>query len=105
VLEPKKNSKFYLIVFLLINFFSIACSAKETNAKSPYVDLYDKVWLIIQKDYVDSSFNGQDWNIWRHRYDEYIHTEKDYPLYETIIPISKRKISSYLLQTKNITTT
>lgn len=77
MLELKKNSKFYLIVFLLINFFSIACSARETIAKSPYVDLYDKVWLIIQKDYVDSSFNGQDWNIWRHRYDEYIHTEKD----------------------------
>jgi hypothetical protein len=35
----------------------------------------------------------------------YIHTEKDYPLYETIIPISKRKISSYLLQTKNLTIT
>jgi carboxyl-terminal processing protease len=77
VLEQKKNSKFYLIVFLLINIFSIACSAKETDTKSPYIDLYDKVWLIIQKDYVDSSFNGQDWNIWRHRYDEYIHTEAD----------------------------
>jgi hypothetical protein len=35
----------------------------------------------------------------------YVHTERDYPLYETILPICKRKIASYILQTKNITTT
>jgi len=76
VVKSQYFKKLYLIVFLFINFCSIACSAKETD-KTSYVTLYDKVWQIIQRDYVDSSFNGQDWNIWRHRYDQYIQTEAD----------------------------
>ena len=67
----------FIIVFLFTNLFTIACSAKETTDKSSHIELYDRVWQTIQKDYVDSTFNGQDWNIWRHRYDQYIHTEKD----------------------------
>lgn len=30
--------------------------------------LYKKVWDLIKKDYVEQTFNGQDWNIWRDRY-------------------------------------
>ncbi|MBI1858793.1 MAG: S41 family peptidase [Candidatus Melainabacteria bacterium] len=30
--------------------------------------LYEKVWELIKKDYVDQNFNGQDWNIWQDRY-------------------------------------
>lgn len=31
-------------------------------------ELYKKVWELIKKDYVDQTFNGQDWNIWKERY-------------------------------------
>ena len=30
--------------------------------------LYQKVWELIKKDYVDQAYNGQDWNIWKDRY-------------------------------------
>lgn len=30
--------------------------------------LYQKVWELIRKDYVDQTFNGQDWSIWQNRY-------------------------------------
>ena len=77
VIKRKASISLVLIVFLLTNLFTIACSAKETTDKTSHIELYDKVWQTIQKDYVDSTFNGQDWNIWRHRYDQYIQTEKD----------------------------
>ncbi len=30
--------------------------------------LYDEAWTMIQNEYVDGSFNGQDWNRWRHHF-------------------------------------
>ena len=59
---------------------------EKHKEKNDYVGLYDKVWQIIEKDYVDSSFNAQDWQIWRHRYDEYFKTEDDlYKAIETMV--------------------
>ena len=43
-----------------------AVKADEDNI-SPE-KLYSRVWELIKKDYVDQTFNGQDWNIWRDRY-------------------------------------
>ncbi len=31
-------------------------------------ELYTKVWELIKKDFVDQTFNGQDWGIWKDRY-------------------------------------
>ena len=31
--------------------------------------IYDSVWMLIKEDFYDDSFNGQDWDRWRHRYD------------------------------------
>lgn len=39
----------------------------EENSIEPE-QLYQKVWELIKKDYVDQTFNGQDWNIWKNRY-------------------------------------
>lgn len=30
--------------------------------------LYDDAWRMVQEEYVDASFNGQDWVQWRHRF-------------------------------------
>jgi carboxyl-terminal processing protease len=39
--------------------------------------LYDRVWKLIKNDYVDQTFNNQDWEIWRHRYDEQLKERGD----------------------------
>lgn len=41
------------------------------------LDLYDNVWRLINTKYVDPSNNQQDWNTWRHKYDNYIKTDDD----------------------------
>jgi len=40
-------------------------------------DLYDNVWRLINTKFVDQTDNGQDWNAWRHKYDQYIKTDDD----------------------------
>lgn len=40
-------------------------------------DLYDEVWKLIDTKYVDASQNNQDWHRWRHKYDSFIHSDKD----------------------------
>ncbi len=39
--------------------------------------LYDDVWKLINTRFVDDSKNGQDWRIWRHRYDNDLETDAD----------------------------
>lgn len=50
-----------------------ALSEETTEALS----LYEEVWQTVQLDYVDPSFNGQDWASWQHRYDDKIQTVDD----------------------------
>jgi carboxyl-terminal processing protease len=40
-------------------------------------DLYNRSWNIIQKEYFDQSFNGEDWKYWQHRYDGKLKTRED----------------------------
>ena len=48
--------------------------------------LYDDVWKLINTRYLDQNKNGQDWRIWRHRYDAQLETEADaYVAIETMI--------------------
>lgn len=49
-------------------------------------DLYDNVWRLINTKYVDQTDNMQDWNKWRHKYDNYIKTDEDaYVSIETML--------------------
>ncbi len=50
---------------------------KEEYPDLPPKILYDRVWKLIKNDYVDQTFNEQDWKIWRHRYDEQLKTRDD----------------------------
>ncbi len=71
------------LLFLLIFCIIFSCNFKKENAKAGIDlnqavvdtpsditpdDLYKRVWELIKKDYVDQTFNGQDWNIWKERY-------------------------------------
>lgn len=79
---------FFLIsspAFAAINLFNSTEEAKK-YPDIPPKKIYDKVWKIIESDYVDQSFNHQDWDIWRHRYDEYIKDRQDaYKAIETMV--------------------
>lgn len=41
-----------------------SASGQQTIADN----LYDEAWQMINQEYVDGSFNGQDWNKWRNRF-------------------------------------
>ena len=40
-------------------------------------ELYQKVWELIKKDFVDQTYNGQDWDIWKDRYKGKLQTLDD----------------------------
>lgn len=40
-------------------------------------ELYDNVWKLVNSKYVDQTNNQQDWNNWRHKYDNVIKTDED----------------------------
>ena len=41
------------------------------------VEMYDNVWRLINSKYVDQTNNEQNWNKWRHKYDNVIKTNED----------------------------
>lgn len=88
--------KFFLLILVSSFVFSSPSSAAinlfnstEEQKKYPEIPpkkLYDKVWKIIESDYVDQHYNHQDWDIWRHRYDEFLEDRVDaYKAIETMI--------------------
>lgn len=47
---------------------------------SPFSDpekVYERVWDLINDDYYDATFNGQDWSRWKHKYDGKLKTSDD----------------------------
>ena len=60
-------------------FFALFCI---TNIQNPALavtpqNLYDKAWKLIQTKYVDETQNQQNWERWRHKYDNVIKDEED----------------------------
>ena len=48
--------------------------------------LYDDVWKLVNAKFVDNTKNGQDWRIWRHRYDSQLKEESDaYPAIQSML--------------------
>lgn len=48
----------------------------NVHAATP-AELYDNVWRLINSKYVDQTNNEQDWQKWRHKYDNVLKTEDD----------------------------
>ncbi len=47
---------------------------------SPFSDpekVYERVWDLIHDDYYEGTFNGQDWDRWKHKYDGKLKTSDD----------------------------
>ena len=72
----KDVKKFIWVLAPLLLFMYFTLFANGVLAYSPQ-SLYDEVWNLVNTKYVDANHNGQDWHRWRHKYDEYIKTDKD----------------------------
>lgn len=49
----------------------------RADAKADPEAVYHKVWKLIKEDYVDDKYNGQNWEIWRNRYEGKLKTSED----------------------------
>lgn len=77
----RKKMSFVAILGVILSFIL----SSTAFAYQP-VDLYDNVWRLINIKYVDQTDNMQDWNRWRHKYDNYIKTDEDsYVAIETMV--------------------
>ncbi len=47
---------------------SVFVSTSENDQSQLANQLYEEAWRTVQEEYVDGTFNGQDWSSWRYRY-------------------------------------
>ncbi len=52
-------------------------SIDPTSPKGQALMVYNEAWQTVKYEYVDDTFNGQDWTRWEHRYDEVIEEPED----------------------------
>lgn len=64
------------ILGALLITLSLAVPVQRSFAYTPQ-SLYDEVWKLINARFVNEDKNGQDWKIWRHRFDNQIKDEED----------------------------
>jgi carboxyl-terminal processing protease len=79
---------------------ALKATAEVKPSVSPQA-LYDEVWTIIAAKFVDESKNGQDWRIWRHRYDATMKTPDDaYVCIETMLASLDDRYTRFLTPTE-----
>ena len=64
------------ILATLLVTLSLVVPVQRSFAYTPQ-SLYDEVWKLINARFVNDDKNGQDWRIWRHRFDSQIKDEED----------------------------
>ncbi len=81
----KQNFKRHVSIIGILGVFISLIVNNIAFAYQPS-DLYDNVWRLINIKYVDQTDNMQDWNTWRHKYDNHIKTNEDaYVAIETMV--------------------
>lgn len=75
-MDLKKNVKKQMPVITVLGVILSFILSTAAFAYQP-TDLYDNVWRLINTKYVDPTDNMQDWNRWRHKYDNCIKTDED----------------------------
>src|SRR5574344_762273 len=68
----KDIKKILVCAFVLFAMTLNSVAIAETPA-----ELYDNVWSLINKKYVDVTDNSQDWSRWRSKYDNRLKTPED----------------------------
>ncbi|MBQ8635090.1 S41 family peptidase [bacterium] len=64
------------IFIMILVLFAITNISNPAMAVTPQ-GLYDKAWRLINTKYVDETQNQQNWERWRHKYDNVITDEED----------------------------
>ena len=68
----------YQIVMTCVNTTnSVQTSDLINNSQVSPEELYDISWRTVKKNYIDSSYNSQDWKRWRTRYKGKLKTDED----------------------------
>ena len=81
-----------LVALLLIQTESIA---------NVGLQWYDDVWKLINNEYIDPTFNNQNWDAWRNKYDSSIKTENDaYIAIETMLHSLNDQFTTFFLPTE-----
>ncbi len=73
----KKNLKNVALIALSLLIISVTCCRSNTAMAESEAVMYDMVWKLVNTKFLDQSNNGQDWNKWRHKYDDKIKTPED----------------------------
>jgi len=65
-----KMTGFFVLCLLLLTGLSVfsGCNQADDPTMGAPDRLYDEAWRILDNEYVDAGFNGQDWSHWRHHY-------------------------------------
>ena len=64
------------MILLAISIFTVTIMANAVFAYTPQ-QLYEQVWKLVNTKYVDQTNNEQNWERWRHKYDQCIKTDED----------------------------
>jgi carboxyl-terminal processing protease len=75
-MKKHKGLKIFGIIALIIVLFFVTNASNPALAVIPQ-GLYDKAWRLISTKYVDETQNQQNWERWRHKYDNVIKDEED----------------------------
>lgn len=73
----KKILKNTFVITIALLLTCICCARSNTAMAESETELYDMVWKVINSKFLDRTNNGQDWNKWRHKYDDKIKTPED----------------------------
>lgn len=73
----KKSYSNVLSIFFALVIVCVTCCRSNTALAQSDAGMYDMVWKIVNTRFLDQTNNGQDWNRWRHKYDDKIKTPED----------------------------
>ena len=97
----KKNLKNSLSVALSLLIVGVFCCRSNTAMAQSDTELYDMVWKIVNSKFIDQTNNGQDWQKWRHKYDDKIKTPEDaYVAIDTMITSLNDRYTRFLTPTE-----
>lgn len=93
----KKKFRNSALITLSLLIVCVFCCRSNTAMAQSDTELYDMVWKCVNTKYIDSTKNTQDWNRWRHKYDDKIKTPEDaYVAIDTMVASLNDRYTRFL---------
>ena len=93
----KKILKNVTLIALSLLIISVTCCKSNTALAESDAALYDMVWKIVNSKFLDQTNNGQNWNKWRHKYDDKIKSPEDaYVAIDTMVASLNDKYTRFV---------